>query len=291
MNAGLRKYLGEGEQAAGRYSLGMPRQAPVNLAGSTLANRAGSSLEFKDHRVYEPGDDLRHIDWNAFARTDQLTIKLFREEMTPHLDVVVDSSRSMRLEDAEGAGSTKAGATVALAAFFAAAASRAGYSHAVWMIGDDCQPVANGNRSPLIWDGIDFEHVGSPGSRFPMWRPRGTRILISDLLWVGEPLMTLRPFAERSAVTVVLQLLAQADAEPPEGRSLRLVDAETGEIREIHVDAIAARRYRDALSRHQENWILACRQVGATFVQVVAEHLLRDWNLDALVAAEVLRVV
>jgi uncharacterized protein (DUF58 family) len=286
MNSGLRKYLAEGEQAAARYSLGIPRQAPINLSGSTLANRAGSSLEFKDHRAYEPGDDLRHIDWDAFARTDQLTIKLFREEMTPHIDVVLDGSRSMDLED-----TLKGAAAVALTAFFAATGSRAGCSHAVWMMGDPFRQVINGNREPAVWDGIDFTHVGAPGQRMTSWRPKGTRVLISDLLWMGDPLATLRPFAERSGMTVVVQLLARADVEPPEGRSVRLVDSETNEVREVHVDAVVARRYREALARHRENWLLGCRQVGATFVVLVAEELLSTWNLDALVAAEVLRVM
>src|SRR5262249_19380726 len=116
MNAALREFLSKGEQAAFRYALGIPRNAPVGMVGSTLGQRSGSSLEFKDHRGYEPGDDLRHIDWNAYARSDQLTVKLFREEVTPHLDIVVDGSRSMALE-----GTPKAGACVALAAFFATA--------------------------------------------------------------------------------------------------------------------------------------------------------------------------
>jgi uncharacterized protein (DUF58 family) len=286
MESVQRKYLAIGEQAASSYSLGVPRHAPLNLTGSTLANRAGSSLEFKDHRAYEPGDDLRHIDWNAFARTDVLTIKLYREEMTPHLDLLLDASRSMALEDTE-----KEGAALALAAFFASAGGRAGYSHSIWMMADPFRPVGNGNRSPLLWDGINFDQAGPPGSNQPFWRPRGTRVLIGDLLWPLDPLVILRPFAERSAVTVVVQLLARSDVDPPEGQSLRLIDSETGEMREIHVDALAARRYREALARHQENWVLACRQVGATFLTVVAEDLLKDWNLDALVAAEVLRVV
>jgi hypothetical protein len=110
-------------------------------------------------------------------------------------------------------------------------------------------------------------------------------------LWPREPLLLLRPFAERAAVAVVVQLLARADAEPPEGQSLRLVDAETDEVREIHVDAVVARRYREALQRHQDNWDHACRQTGVTFVSVVAEDLLRDWDLDVLVASEILRVM
>lgn len=286
MHSTLQGYLREGEQAAGRYALGTPRNAPVGLSGSAHGQRAGSSLEFRDHRVYEPGDDLRHIDWNAFARSDQLTIKLFREEMTPHLDVVLDASRSMDLEDAP-----KAGAAVALTAFFTSAARRACYSHSAWTMADGFRPIVNGNRPSESWADITFTHVGDPGPQASLWRPRGTRILISDLLWMGDPLLLLKPFSERAAVTVVLQLLARIDVDPPEGKSLRLVDAETGATREIHIDAEAARRYRAALVRHQENWRLACRQVGATFVTVVAEDLLRDWALDPLVAAEVLRVV
>jgi hypothetical protein len=71
---------------------------------------------------------------------------------------------------------------------------------------------------------------------------------------------------------------------------VRLVDAETDEVRELHVDAAAARRYREALARHQQNWSDACRQAGAVFVTLVAEDLLARWELSDLVAAEVLRV-
>ncbi len=192
MDSRLRKYLAEGEQAARRYSLGIPRHAPVGVSGATLSNRGGSSLEFKDHRGYKPGDDLRHIDWHAFARTDQLTVKLFREEVIPHIDVVLDASRSMDLED-----TVKGGAGIALASFFASAGSRAGYSHSAWLMADRFHPVANGKASPALWDGIAYDHVGGPSPGMPTWRPRGTRVLISDLLWLGDPLTTLRPFAER----------------------------------------------------------------------------------------------
>jgi uncharacterized protein (DUF58 family) len=285
MTAALRSFLGQGEKAALRYALGVPRQAPVGLAGGSLSQRSGSSLEFRDHRAYEPGDDLRHIDWSAYARTDQLTIKLFREEVTPVLDLVLDSSRSMDLE-----GTDKAGAALALAAFFATAAARGGYTHTVWTLADRCRALPGGNRPPALWEGLAFEHRGEPPHTLPPWRPGGTRVLISDLFWLGEPLTLLRPFAERAAVAVVVQLLARADVEPPLGQSLRLVDSETDEVREIHVDAVAAARYREGLLRHQDNWSQACRQVGATFVSVVAEDLLRDWDLDALVALEILKV-
>ena len=49
-------------------------------------------------------------------------------------------------------------------------------------------------------------------------------------------------------------------------------------------------RYRNALARHQQNWHQACRQMGATMVELIAEQLLESWNLEALVKAELLKV-
>jgi hypothetical protein len=102
---------------------------------------------------------------------------------------------------------------------------------------------------------------------------------------------TLRPLAERAAVVVVVQVLAAADVDPPANESLRLVDAETDEVREVFLDAAEVRRYRDALARHQENWHAACRQAGAVFTAVVAERWVEDGRLDELVALDVLKVV
>ncbi|HMX28251.1 MAG TPA: DUF58 domain-containing protein, partial [Blastocatellia bacterium] len=139
MNNRYREFLLEGERVGMRYALAVPRTTSATLAGLQMGQRAGSSLEFKDHRDYQPGDDLRRIDWNAFARSDKLTVKLFREEISPHLDVVLDGSRSMAVEPG-----AKAHAATALAAALAVAAENAGYSHAAWLAREWCAPIANG---------------------------------------------------------------------------------------------------------------------------------------------------
>jgi uncharacterized protein (DUF58 family) len=286
----LRSHLAAGERAGRRYSLGLPRLAPVGAFGGVLNQRAGSSQEFHEYREYQPGDDLRHIDWHAYARTDHLTVRLFREEINPHVDVVLDASRSMALE-----GSAKAEAAAGLAAFFATAASNAGYSYRAWLASDAVRPLENGNAVPLEWAEWSFDYRGVPGEAMPTsgpnWRPRGLRVLLSDLLWPGDPLAALRPLAERASMVVVAQVLAEADVNPPEGETMRLIDAETDEARELYLDAAVLRRYRDALDRHRENWHAACRQAGAVFTTVVAERWLRDGRLDELVAADVLKVV
>jgi uncharacterized protein (DUF58 family) len=289
VNLSLRQHLSEGERAGLRYALGLPRRAPVGMAGGALSLHAGSSLELQDHRDYQPGDDLRHIDWNMYARSDQLIIKLFREEVMPHVDLVLDGSRSMSLPDSQ-----KARAALALAGFFTAAAANAGQSHRAWLLGDRLQPVGNGSGPPSEWEGIDYTAQGDPLEALaqgPRWRPHGIRILLSDLLWLGEPLRALQYLSERAAVTLVVQVLAAEDVNPGPQGHLQLVDSESGETREVLLDEVMRRRYRTALERHQQSWHQACKQTGAIFTTLVAEQLLQDWRLDELVAAEVLRVI
>jgi uncharacterized protein (DUF58 family) len=289
MEAAYRQFLLDGERAGSRFALGVPRRVPQGRAGLHQGGRAGSSLEFKEHRDYQAGDDLRHIDWNAYARSDQLAVKVFHEEINPHLDLLLDGSRSMALAD-----SAKARAALGLAAFFVSAAGNAGFSHRLWLARAGCDAILGGSDRPALWEDIDFIHAGNPAEamrhRPPAWRPRGFRLLISDLLWVGEPLDVLGPCADRATSVVVVQILAQADANPPRSGNLRLLDVETGEARDLRVDGNSLKRYRAALERHQQNWHNACRQVGAVFTSVIAEDIVCTWRLDDLVAAEILKV-
>ncbi len=289
MDDRYRQFLLEGERIGSRYALTIPPGAPVGPAGVQLSHRAGASLEFRDYRDYQPGDDLRRLDWSVYARSDRLTVKLYREEVSPHLDLVIDGSRSMALEDTR-----KLEAALSLAGLFATAAENAGFTHAAWLAGQTVSPIPNSTERPAAWENLDFGWRGTAAQSFenlpPAWRPRGLRVFISDLLFPGEPMRTLAHLTERSASVVVLQLLSEADVTPPDRGNLRLYDSETDETQEIFIDAAAQRDYRDALSRHLENWNRDCRQCGVLMSTLVAETLLRDWNLESLVAAEVLEV-
>src|SRR5439155_2354272 len=67
--------------------------------GSLLAQRRtmqlGGGIQFADHREYTPGDDFRYLDWNLYARHDQLMLKRFQEEEDLHVYFLIDCSRSM----------------------------------------------------------------------------------------------------------------------------------------------------------------------------------------------------
>src|SRR5262245_38388688 len=69
------------------------------LRGPILAQRRtmqlGGGIEFAEHRDYTPGDDFRYLDWNVFARHDDLLLKRFQEEEDLHVYLLLDCSRSM----------------------------------------------------------------------------------------------------------------------------------------------------------------------------------------------------
>jgi len=67
--------------------------------GERRSKRVGSGLEFADHRRYSPGDDFRNIDWNVYARTGKLLLRVFEEEEDLWVYVLVDNSASMGVPD------------------------------------------------------------------------------------------------------------------------------------------------------------------------------------------------
>ncbi|MGH8022198.1 MAG: hypothetical protein ACRED1_01350, partial [Limisphaerales bacterium] len=75
------------------------------------------------------------------------------------------------------------------------------------------------------------------------------------------------------AALFVVQLLARADAVPPEPGNLRLVDSESGEESEIYIDAVIAKQYASNLSALQQSWADACRQCGARMTTLIAEDV------------------
>jgi uncharacterized protein (DUF58 family) len=285
MDAAIQKALQDGEKLGSRYALQIPQTVSSGPAGQRLGRRAGSSIDFQDYREYQPGDDLRFIDWNVYARTDRLTVKLFREEVTPHLDLIVDASRSMNLEN-----TAKANALASLCALFSVAAENAQCSRAIWMAGEGFHRLQNDSHAPATWREFELNSARTLDQAFDIASPKlrrlGVRVLISDLLWPGLPLQTVRRLREGAAALFVVQLLGRDDANPPEPGSLRLVDSETDEVTEIFIDATVAKQYRDGLAQLQQSWDEACRQSGAHMTTLIAE----DWE-DSLGELETIQLL
>jgi len=83
------------QAVAGAFRLALPRAPIGGRLGERLGSGTGSSLEFQEYRQYAPGDDLRHVDWNVFARTDRCYLKRYKGETNSQLLLLLDTSASM----------------------------------------------------------------------------------------------------------------------------------------------------------------------------------------------------
>jgi uncharacterized protein (DUF58 family) len=281
-----RQALAHGERIGAGYALTAPRRARATTQGARAGARAGGSLEFRDYRDYEPGDDVRNIDWNLMARSDRLVVKQFHEETAPALDLILDGSRSMALTPA------KARATLGVAALVATAAANAGFPTRTYLAGDRVLRVAGGKR-PSQWDDVAFEFSGTPAAALARaggaLRPLSLRVIVSDFLWPADPGPLVQSLAVDASRVVLVRILAAEDATPDVKGAWQLVDCETGERREIVFDSAAASRYAAALARHEELWRLAARNANATVVEAVAEEIAETLVFEELLAADVMR--
>ena len=100
--------------------------------------------------------------------------------------------------------------------------------------------------------------------------PHAVRLLLSDLLTDEDPEAKLARLAHQAASLTVVRLLAREEVNPPTG-AFEFTDSETGEVREMLLDAATRGHYLEALSAHTSRWVAAARRHGATFGDLVAE--------------------
>jgi len=82
-----------------RMRLNPTRRLTNRSRGEHLSGKGGTSTEFSDYRNYVPGDDVRYIDWNIFARLNRPYMKQYQHEEEMHVVLILDASSSMDYED------------------------------------------------------------------------------------------------------------------------------------------------------------------------------------------------
>jgi uncharacterized protein (DUF58 family) len=224
------------------------------MKGERRSKRKGQSVEFADFRNYVPGDDLRLLDWNLYARLDKLIVKLFLEEEDLHFYTLIDASMSMDFGDP-----TKLHYAKQLAASLAFIGLVRADRVRIETLGQSA-----GNRGPTlrgrasVWRML--EHVGSiePGEttslatgvkNFCIRNPgKGIVLLISDLMDKEGYETALRYFVSHEMDCYVIHVLSQEELEPDVKGDLKLVDCEDEDIAEITVSAPLLARYQQTLS-------------------------------------------
>jgi uncharacterized protein (DUF58 family) len=224
------------------------------MKGERRSKRKGQSVEFADFRSYVPGDDLRSLDWNLYARLDKLIIKLFLEEEDLHFFTLIDASLSM-----DFGTPTK----LAYAKQLAAALGFVGLIRTdrvrIETLGQSVRnagPVLRGRRS--VWRMLDYLEGIQAGETISLAdgvknfcirnAGKGVVVLISDLMDKNGYEAALRYLVSQQMDVYVIQVLSQEEIDPEVKGDLRLVDCEDEDIAEITVSAPLLSRYKATLN-------------------------------------------
>ena len=269
--------------AAALLRLPWRRNAWRGPSGEWSGVGLGNSVDFQDHRPFSPGDDLRYVNWAAYARTDTLMLKVHRHEAAPAVDLVCDVSASMWL------GEAKARRSAELMLFALESAER----HAG---GVRCYAVSGKTATPLEAAALRrgalpaTEPSGeSPAFDRVPWRAEALRVLVSDLLFppAAGAAWTRRLGGPRGLGLVLVPWSAEEATPDWDGR-VDFEDCESAARREQRVDADLLARYRAAYARHIAGWREAFRRAGVLLARVPAEpDLIAALNSEALPAGAI----
>lgn len=230
-------------------------------AGIYLGPESGTSIDFHDYRPYQPGDDLQRIDWGVYARTDMLVLRLYRIEVSPVIEVYLDTSASMGVYEGK-----KAAATL-LAAFLAGLARKAEGRPVLMLKG--ARLSGQGFEAGL--EQVEYEDAADPPEAFSGVRSSGrpVRFVISDFLFPAGPDQFLASLTHNAAALIPVVVLSQTEREPDLSGGMRLVDAENPALRhEIRIDAGAVSRYRRRLTRHLSDIERTARRMRSSLVRL-----------------------
>ncbi|MDB6120557.1 MAG: hypothetical protein JWO08_4338 [Verrucomicrobiaceae bacterium] len=236
------------------------------INGSINGQGTGSSLDFQDQRPYVPGDDPRHINWQAYARNGSYTMKLYRQEVSPRVDLVVDVSPSMFISPA------KTKRVWELAYFAVESALQLGASLKVHAVGKASHEVPLAQVMGGKW-GLE-EQTGTPeGPRLELTplRPGALRVLISDLLYPAAPERVTLPLISQRGRGILLAPFCKDEAEPDWQGNIDFEDAETLRRDRRRVPEATRERYLQAYRRHFDLWREPCLRQGIAFARVASE--------------------
>ncbi len=229
------------------------------VAGLHRSPDFGFSQEFAEYRAYTPGDDLRHVDWNVFARTERAYLKRYRGETNSLLTVLLDASQSM--EYASHAVSKMDYARYIAASLFYLAI-RTQRDAAGLIVFDDevrsfIKPSTRHGQLARLLGGLE---LAEPRARTDFAKPmlhfqeflrrRGLVLIVSDFYGSPEDIVrTIEPLRFHGNEVVLFHVLDPQEVRPELGEAAVLVDLETKQEMEVTPD-YARKEYRGKINGH-----------------------------------------
>ena len=259
------------------------------------STRRGVSVEFADYRNYTAGDDFRYIDWNAFARLDELLLKLYEEREDLHIYFLVDTSRSMTYGEPQ---------KLIYAKRVAAALAYIGLSNldrvSITAFTDTDQerlPTERGKGK--IFTVLDFlDRIDGAGETnlqtafhnfVHTTKRRGLVVLISDLFDPSGFTNGLNVLKFQKHDLFIIHIIDEREAEPTLLGDYHLVDVETDQLRPVTVNESHIKRYKALFQKYCEDLDRYCVQREIGFIRTTTqlpfdELILRIFRMGGFVS-------
>jgi uncharacterized protein (DUF58 family) len=243
------------------------------VAGLHRSPDFGFSQEFAEYRAYAPGDDLRHVDWNVFARTERMFLKRYRGETNSQLLVLLDTSASM------GYGShvvTKLDFSRYMAACLSYMATHQRDAAGLIVFDEDVKNyVAPSTRQGQLFRLLHAVEKAEVGTHTDFSKPfihfqqflhrRGIVIVLSDFYEQPDTIIkTVEPLRFRGNEVILFHVLDPQEIEPKFRDPVLLLDMENKSSLEVTPD-YARNEYRAKIGAHIENLSTAARRAGLEY--------------------------
>ena len=275
------------EVLAGISSLDLIAKTVVDgfVAGLHRSPDFGFSQEFAEYRAYTPGDDLRHVDWNLFARTERCYLKRYRGETNSQLTILLDASNSTEYTSRPPKKMDYARFIAASLFYLAIHYQRDAAGVIVFdeKVRDVVRPSTRPGQLARLFAALER---AEPHARTDFARPlhhfqellhrRGIAIVISDFYKDPETIVrTVEPLRFRGNEVVLFHILDPEEIRPVMKSSAILVDLETDQKMEV-IPEYARTSYRARIDAHIESLRSRARAAGMDY-----ELLVTDRPLDA----------
>lgn len=248
------------------------------ITGQHRSPYNGFAIEFAAHREYSPGDDLRHIDWKVWSKTDRLYIKEYEEETNLKCHLLIDCSKSMRYGEASGWSKFDYASTAAASLGYMLQQQQDAVGLVLFSnkIDQMLKPSSHPSHFKLMLHELektepsDVTDIAEPFlSLGGALRQRGMVVLFSDLFLDPEVLAkSLDQFRLRQHEVIVFQVMHHDELEFPFQDNTLFKGMETDA--QLHTEPRALRKtYLEAVERHQTSVKKVCAAAGV-------DHVLMD---------------
>jgi len=242
----------------------------------------GFSVEFAEHRSYGPGDEIKHIDWKLFGKTDRLYVKRYEEETNLRAHIILDTSKSMLYSSAEVSKLSYANSLAASLSYLMINQQDAvGIAKFSEKIDTFIPPKSRPNHLNLILSQLDDKDSGNDTQIGMVLheladriKKRGMVILISDLLDKPENIMKgLKHFRHQNQEVIVFHVQDRKESEFDFDTRTKFFDMETGE--EIVTEPWHIRsNYNELISKLESNYKSNCRENLIDYVPLFTDQSL-----------------